>query len=87
MLMGIQTVMRLKTYENETTQSTHAKAETNKQKLGFLGNSITHTRTGLPTHEFSLCAQARSCIRRSLSKKPNLHRNKAKAKQNIKREN
>ena len=79
--------MRLETYENEATQSTHVKADTIKQKLGFLGNSITHARIGLPTHEFSLCAQARSCIRRSLSRKPNLHRNKAKAKQNIKREN
>ena len=87
MLIGIETVMRLETYEKEATQSTHVKVEINKQKLGFLGNSITHARTGLPTHEFSLCGQARSCVHRSLSRKLNLHRNKAKAKQNIKREN
>ena len=37
--------------------------KTNKN-LGFLGNSITHTRTSLRTHEFSLRAQARSYIMR-----------------------
>ena len=60
----------------------------NKQKkknLGFLGNDITHARTGLYTNEFSLRAQARSCIHRSIPRKPNLHRNKAEAKQNTKR--
>ena len=30
MLIGIQIVMRLETYENEATQSTHVKAKTNK---------------------------------------------------------
>ena len=40
----------------------------NKQKLGFLGNDITHTRIGLRTHEFSLHVQARSYICRSLPK-------------------
>ena len=43
----------------------------NKQKLGFLGNAIMHTRTSLRTHKFSLRVQARSCVRRSLPKKPN----------------
>ena len=57
----------------------------NKQKLGFLGNDITHTRIGLRTHEFSLHVQARSYICRSLPRKPNLHRNRAEAKQNTKR--
>ena len=57
----------------------------NKQKLGFLGNGITHARTGLRMHEFSLRAQARSCVRKSLPRKPNLHRNRAEAKQNVKR--
>ena len=57
----------------------------NKQKLGFLGNGITHARTGLHMHEFSLRAQARSYVPRSLPRKPNLHRNRVEAKQNIKR--
>ena len=41
-----------------------------KQKLWFLGNDITHARTGLRMHEFSLRAQARSCVHRSLHRKP-----------------
>ena len=56
----------------------------NKQKLGFLGNDIMHTKIGQRTHEFSLRVQARSCVRRSLPKNPNLHRNRAEAKQNVK---
>ena len=56
----------------------------NKQKLGFLGNEIMHAITGLSTHEFSLRAQARSCVHKSLPRKPNLHKNRAETKQNIK---
>ena len=56
MLKGKQTFMGLETYEKEATQNTHVSVEQNKQKLRFLGNSITHIRTGLHTHEFSLCA-------------------------------
>ena len=85
MLKGKQTVMGLDTYENEATQNTHVNTETKKkQKLWFLGNDITHTRTSQHMHEFSLSVQARSCVRRSLPRKPNLHRNRAEAKQNIK---
>ena len=47
------------------------KQKQNKQKLGFLGNGITHARTGLRMHEFNLRAQARSYVHRSLPKKPN----------------
>ena len=56
----------------------------NKQKLGFLGNGITYAKTGLRTHEFNLRAQARSYVHKYLPRKPNLHKNRAKAKQNIK---
>ena len=56
-----------------------------KKNLGFLGNDIMHARTGLCTNGFSLRAQARSCMRRSLPRKPNLHRNREEAKQNTKR--
>ena len=59
-------------------QTCEGRTKTNK-KLGFLGNSITHVRTGLRMHEFSLHAQARSCVCRSLPKKPNLHKNKVEA--------
>ena len=73
MLKGKQIVMGLKTYEKRATQNKHvnAKNKTNKRKLGFLGNGIMHARTSLRTHEFSLRAQARSCIRKSLPRKPN----------------
>ena len=47
------------------------KQKQNKQKLGFLGNSITHARTGLRMHEFNLRVQARSYVHRSLPKNPN----------------
>ena len=60
-------------------QTCEGRTKTNK-KLGFLGNSIMHVRTGLRMHEFSLHAQARSCVCRSLPKNPNQHRNRAKAK-------
>ena len=43
----------------------------NKQKLELLGNDIMHVRTGQRMHEFSLRAQARLCVRKSLPKKPN----------------
>ena len=46
----------------------------------FLDNDIMHARTGLYTHEFSLHAQARSCVHRSLPRNLNQHRNKAEAK-------
>ena len=39
--MGIQTVMRLKTYENEATQSTHVKAKTNKNQGSWVAASHT----------------------------------------------
>ena len=63
--------MGLKTCEKEATQkkTCESKNKTNKN-LEFLGNGITHARTGLCTHEFSLHAQARSCIRKSLPRKP-----------------
>ena len=51
-----------------TEQACESKNKTNN--LGFLSNGITHTRTGLHMHEFSLCAQAKSCVRRSLPEKP-----------------
>ena len=57
----------------------------NKQKLGFLGNGIMHARTSLRMHEFNLRVQAISCVRKSLPRKPNLHKNREEAKQNIKR--
>ena len=78
MLIGIQIVMRLETYENEATQSTHVKAKTNKNQGSWVATS--HMLEQVCLHEFSLCAQARSCVCRSLSRKPNLHKNKAKAK-------
>ena len=49
----------LKTYEKEAKQNKHVNAETKqtkKKNLGFLGNDITHARTGLCTNEFSLRA-------------------------------
>ena len=51
----------------------------------FLDNNITHARTSLRTHEFSLRAQAKSCVHKSLPKNPNQHKNRAETKQNIKR--
>jgi len=48
------------------------KAGTKKNKtLRFLGNSITHARTGLHMHEFNQCALARSRVCISLPRKPN----------------
>ena len=41
------------------------------QKLGILGNGIMHARKGLCMHEFSLRAQAISCVCKSLPKNPN----------------
>ena len=87
MLIGKQIVMGLETFKKRATQNTHVNVETNKQKLGFLGNGIMHARTGLRMHEFSLRAQARPCVCRSLARKSNLHRNKVEAKQNIRRGN
>ena len=86
MLKGKKIVMEFETYEKEATQNTPVSVETKpkKKKFGFLGNNIMHARTGLCTHEFSLRAQARSCVPRSLPRKPNLHRNRVKAKQNRK---
>ena len=49
--------MGIKIYEKEATQNPQKKKwkqKQNKQKLGFLGNDITHARTGQRTHEFSL---------------------------------
>ena len=71
-------------YEKQATQNTHVSAETKQTKIRVFGNGIMHVRTSLRTHEFSLRAQARSCVRRSLPKKPNLHKNKAESKQNMK---
>ena len=89
MLKGEQAIMGLKNILKEAKQNKHVNSETKqtkkKKNLGFLGNDITHARTGLCTNEFSLRAQARSCIHRSIPRKPNLHRNKAEAKQNTKR--
>ena len=56
------------------------------QNQGFLGNSIMHARTGLCTHKFSLCAQARSCVHKPLLRNPNKQKNKAETK-NIKSRN
>ena len=39
MLIGIQIVMRLETYENEATQSTHVKAKTNKNQGSWVAAS------------------------------------------------
>ena len=82
--MGIQIVMRLETYENEATQSTHVKAKTNKNQGSWVAAS--HMLEQVCVRMSSSCVpQARSCVRRSLPRKPNLHTNKAEAKQNIKR--
>ena len=64
-------------------QTCEGKNKTNKNQ-GFLSNNITHARTSLRTHEFNLRAQARSCVRRSLPKNPNQHRNSERTKQDIK---
>ena len=53
-----------------TEQTCEYRNKTNK-KLGFLGNGIMHARTGLCKHKFSLRVQSRSCVRRSLPRKPN----------------
>jgi len=73
MFIGKRTVIGLET---------HVNAETSKQKLGFLGNNIMHARIGLRTHEFSLHAQARSCVCRSLPKKPNLNKTRVEPNKN-----
>ena len=71
MLKDKQTVMGFKTYEKEATQNKHVNAKTKQtKKLGFLGNGITHTRIGQCAHKFSLRLQARSCVSKSLPKKP-----------------
>ena len=85
MLKGEQAIIGLKNiwkrgYIEQTCECRNKK----KKKIGFLGNGIRHAQIGLCTHEFSLHAQARSCVCRSLSWKPNLHKNRVKAKQNIK---
>ena len=61
MLKGKQMVMGLETYRKEAYTERHVKVEqknkqTNKQtkNYDFLGNGITHARTSLRTHEFSL---------------------------------
>ena len=59
-------------------QKCEDRIKTNK-KLGFLGNGTMHARIGLRMHEFSLRVQARSCVHKSLSRKPNLHRNRVEA--------
>ena len=78
MLKGKHTVIGFETYGKEAYK-------TNKNQ-GFLGNGITHTRTGLCKHEFSLCVQARSCVHRFLPRNPNQHRNRAETK-NVKSSN
>ena len=83
MLKGKQTVMGLETYEKEATLNTHVSAVTKQTKIRFLGKNITLARTSLCMHEYNLHVQARSCIHRSLPRKPNLLRNRAEAKQNI----
>jgi len=47
--------MGLETYEKEATQNTHVNTETKHTKIRVLA-CITHARTGLRTHEFSLRA-------------------------------
>ena len=75
MLKGDQANMGLKTYEKEVTQNKHVNEETKQtKKLGFLGNGITHTRIGQCAHKFSLRLQARSCVRRSLPRKPKIEK-------------
>ena len=71
MLKGGHAIMRLEKCEKRgyIEQTCESKNKTNKN-FGILGNGFTHARTGLRTHEFSLCAQARSCVRRSLPRKP-----------------
>ena len=54
-----------KTYKKEAKQNKYMKAETKQtdKNLGFLGNGVTHARTGLR-------AQVRLCVSKSLPKKP-----------------
>ena len=90
MLKGEQAIIGHKNiwkrgYTEQTCECGNKTKKPKKKILGFLGNDIMHARTSLCTNEFSLRAQARSCIRRSLPRKPNLHRNRAEAKQNTKR--
>ena len=58
MLKGEQVLMGLKSYKEEATQNKRVNAKTKQQKKkkkGFLGNSITHARTGL-------CTQNQVCV-------------------------
>ena len=63
MLKGGHAIMGLEKCEKRgyIEQTCESKNKTN-QNLGLLGNGIMHARIGLRTHEFGLCAQARSYI-------------------------
>ena len=54
-----QNLQSLKTYKKEVRQNKHVKekAKQTDKKLRFLGNSITHARTGLRVHH-------QACVRR-----------------------
>ena len=56
MLIGIQIVMRLETYENEATQSTHVKAKTNKNQGSWVA--------ALHTLEQVCLRMSLACVRR-----------------------
>ena len=77
MLKDKQTVMGLETCEKMLCKQTCEDRNKTNKNQGFQDNGITHARTSLRMHEFSLCAQARSCVRRSLPRNPNQHRNRA----------
>ena len=57
MLKGGHAIMGLEKCEKKgyIEQTCESKNKTNKN-FGILGNGFTHARTGLHTHEFSLCA-------------------------------
>ena len=71
MLKGKQPVMGLKNMWKGGYANKHMKAEAKQTKIKVSSNGITHARIGLHPHEFHLRAQARSCIHKSLPRKPN----------------
>ena len=82
MLKDGQAIMGLKIYEKEATQNKYMK--TGKKNQGFLGNGVTHARTCLCMHEFSLRAQLdhayidpypETLINKEIEQKPNKIKN------------